>query len=266
MLPYLKFSYTVNLVNSNSTSTLAPFTSVFALPEVYSQKMVPSINGFKFDNDFKGYPLPFTVPPLPGLPDIPPDYGLCGGMSSAAYDFYLAGRTIPTATAAPDNGTPLQSYLLKRSMDTFGPAGSTLLRVAQLTGMPDDGPNGILTQNIVAFQDIKDILNSSRAVVMGLIYQSASTPAELLQRIWGNHQVLALSYSENPDGTTDVHILDPNFHQNDQVFIHLEPVIVTGGLSGLKCTQMVSGKPLTYETVRGITIMTYEFVDPPAGL
>ena len=263
-VPYLQFSYNFNLQDCTSTSPLAAYQTVFALPEVLRLKMVPSVIGFKFINNFTGVPLPFSIPLLPGVSSIPSNYGLCGGMSSAAYDFFLAGRSIPANTDVPRNGTNLQRYLLRRSIDSFGPMGNALVKVAQWTALPDRGPNGVQKQSYDEFQGIKKSLDGNQAAVMALIYKSASTPAELLQTIWGNHQVLAVGYHGNFDGSTDIQIYDPNFPLRDDVFIHLTPVAVDGGLHGVSCTQMVGGQ--LYTNVRGILAMSYNPVEPPYGL
>jgi hypothetical protein len=68
----------------------------------------------------------------------------------------------------------------------------------------------------------------------------------------------------NFDGSTDVQIYDPNFPLRDDVFIHLTPMTVAGGLPGLDCTQVIGGTPITH--VRGILAMTYNPVEPPVGL
>lgn len=263
-LPYLQFSYNFNLEDCISTSPLGAYQTVFTLPEVLPLKVKPSVIGFKFINNFTGVPLPFSIPMLPGVTNIPPAYGLCGGMSSAAYDFFLSGRSVPANTDTPRTGTNLQRYLFKRSVDTFGPLGSALVKVAQFTALPDTGPNGTQKQSYDQFQGIKKSLDSSQAVVMALVYKSASTPAELLQTIWGNHQVLALEYQANFNGSTDIQIYDPNLPLRDDVIIHLDPVTVDSGLPGVACTQMVGGQP--YLNVRGILAMNYNAVEPPPGL
>ncbi len=263
-LPYLQFSFNFNLQDCISTSPLGAYQMVFTLPEVLPLKVKPSVIGFKFVNSFTGFPLPFSIPLLPGVTNIPPNYGLCGGMSSAAYDFFLAGRSVPANTDVPRTGSNLQRYLFKRSIDTFGPLGSTLVKVGQWTALPDAGSNGTQKQSYDQFQDIKKNLDSSQAVIMALIYKSASTPAELLQTIWGNHQVLAVGYQVNFTGSTDIQIYDPNLPLRDDVTIHLDPITVDGGLPGLACTQMLSGQ--LYANVRGILAMTYNTVEPPAGL
>jgi hypothetical protein len=263
-LPYLQFSYNLNLQDCTFESPLAAFQTVFTLPEALKLTLRPSVIGFKFINNFSGVPLPFSIPLLPGVTKIPPSYGLCGGMSSAAYDFFLAGRSVPANTTVPRTGSNLQRYLLRRSVDTFGPLGSSLVKVAQWTAFPDTSPNGTQKQSHDEFQGIKASLDASKAVVMALIYKSATTPAELLQTIWGNHQVLAVGYQGNFDGSTDIHIYDPNLPQRDDVFIHLVPVVVDGGQPGLKSTQIAGGN--FYADVRGILAMTYNAVEPPDGL
>jgi hypothetical protein len=263
-LPYLQLSYTFDLQDCVFTSSLTPYQTVFSLPQVLNVKLTPSVVGFKFINNFKGYPLPFSIPSLPGVNKIPPNYGLCGGMSSAAYDFFLAGRSIPATTDVPRTGSNLQRYLFKRSLDSFGSLGSSLWKVAQWMALPDDGPRGTRKQSYDEFQAIKTRLDHSEAVVIGLIYKSAASPAELLQTIWDNHQVLALGYRVNYDGSSDIQIYDPNYLLRDDVYIHLAPLTVAGGLPGLDCTHVVGGQPPAH--VRGILAMTYDPVEPPEGL
>jgi hypothetical protein len=164
----------------------------------------------------------------------------------------------------PRAGSNLQRYLFRRSVDTFGSMGSSLVQVAQWTALPDTGVNGIQKKSHDEFQAIKTSLDGSQAVLIALIYKGAATPAELLQTIWGNHQVLAVGYKGNFDGSTDIHVYDPNFPLRDDVFIHLTPVTIDGGLPGIKCTQMIGGQSFT--NVRGIMAMTYNPVEPPLGL
>ncbi len=50
----------------------------------------PSLHGFRFTNHFTGSPLPFSLGGLEKHLNLPNDFGLCGGMSFAAADFFLA--------------------------------------------------------------------------------------------------------------------------------------------------------------------------------
>src|SRR5258705_6379095 len=54
-------------------------------------QFLPSTHGFRFDNSFSlAIPLPW------GLPTITAGYGLCGGMASAALDYFLSCIPIPS--------------------------------------------------------------------------------------------------------------------------------------------------------------------------
>src|SRR4051812_37428544 len=74
----------------------------------------PSLHGFAFRNDFQGSPLPINLGSAERALKPPSHYGLCGGMSSAAADFYLAGCPIPIHATPPAHGTPLYTYLYTR--------------------------------------------------------------------------------------------------------------------------------------------------------
>ena len=55
----------------------------------------PSVHGFHFRNNFSGSPLPSGLGFLNSLVSTPSQFGLCGGMSAAAADFFIAGREPP---------------------------------------------------------------------------------------------------------------------------------------------------------------------------
>jgi len=263
--PYLQFRYTFNEQPCVYTAPLATFQYKFQLPETCPLNFVPSQQGFKFVNNFPGYPLPFSVPALPGHPDVTSNYGLCGGMSSSAYDFYLAGKAVPQATTVPDQGSPLQQYLFKRSIDSFGSFGSSVVKVAKWTVLPDDTVNGIWKLTHDEFAQIKAAIDNQRAVLIALVYERAGNPIEIMQKIWDNHQVLAIGYTPRSDGGVDIHIYDPNYPGEDDVVIRAEPVTVdNAGTPGLKCTQWV-GEQSSWN-VRGFFAMTYVPVEPSDGL
>ena len=54
--------------------------------------LLPSIHGFKFPNSFS-----VTVPLPRPFPPISPGFGLCGGMASAALDYFLSCIPIPSS-------------------------------------------------------------------------------------------------------------------------------------------------------------------------
>lgn len=63
----------------------------------------PATQGFRFVNDF-----------VNDLGSGMRSDGLCGGMTYAALDYYLAGKRIPGIDYRPAIGTPLQTYLYRR--------------------------------------------------------------------------------------------------------------------------------------------------------
>lgn len=266
-LPYLQFSYSIGGQARVQVAPLVPFQTQFTLPEIIpSTPFKPSVHGFKFTNSFTGYPLPFTVPGLPALPPVLPSYGLCGGMSSAAADFFAAGKSIPAATAVPAQGSPLHSYIYQRQIDTFG-GGVFIKKFADWMVLPDGTPLGTRRRTADEFAQIRAVLDSHGLVVLGLVY--TSFPALL----WTNHQVLAHSYVQTSSNTFKIGIYDPNFPGDDTIAINAQLVsvgsIITGippqinTVLGLQCTQIT---PAGSKPVRGFFGMPYQPVTPPPGL
>jgi hypothetical protein len=269
-LPYLEFRYTFNGRRCVHTAFMVPFQTAFRLPEIPGFEFKPSVHGFKFVNNFAGYPLPFSIPNLPELSSVKKSYGLCGGMSSAAYDFLLTGRSIPTITTAPAQGSPLHRYLYRRQVDTFGAFGEYIAKFAQWMVLPDDTILGTQKRTYDEFEEIRVKLDDGNPVVLGIVYVSGSNSTA----IWNNHQVLAYGYSEVSATTIDINICDPNYPQRDDVTIRVERVpvgttFVPGvpprkrTVLGFKCTQKL---PKGEQNVRGFFAMPYVPVIPPAEL
>ena len=231
-------------------------TSENAVPSV---SFKPSLHGFKFANSFSGYPLPFSVPCLPGLAKVSKIYGLCGGMISVAYDFFLADRPIPPRKAAPSKRTKLYKYLYKRQLDTFGAFGKYIVQFAQWMSAPDDTVNGTWKRTYDEFARIRETLDDEIPVLLGLVYVSWRDTLAL----WQNHQVLAYGYTGVSDTVFHIHVYDPNFPEQDQMVIRTEKVAVAGGLAqGLKCTQQQLDGAFS-KNVRGFFAMPYTPVSPP---
>jgi hypothetical protein len=233
----------------------------------------PSIHGFKFLNHFPGYPLPFSVPALPGAGKVSPAYGLCGGMSSASCDFYLAGREIPGSTKAPKAGTRLHRYLFRRAIDTFGSFGESLLKVAGWMRLPESGETGSYKRTLDEFTGIRARLDAQNAVVLALIYVGADTLPNILKQIWNNHQVLAHAWTQVGPEAVELHVYDPNYPLREDVVIWGEriPVGETDDpekgrvqVFGLRCVQKVGQQVV--RTVRGFFPMPYVPVEPPDDL
>jgi len=76
------------------------------------------VHGFRFPNFFE-VSLCFELP-LVGPIDIGRIiYGLCGGMSYAALDYFHADISVPTVDTQPAFGDPLYAYLWRRQLDTL---------------------------------------------------------------------------------------------------------------------------------------------------
>lgn len=227
-------------------------TSENAVPSV---SFKPSLHGFKFANRFPGCPLPFS---LPRLAEVPKIYGLCGGMISAVYDFFLAGRPISPRKEAPAKRTKLYKYLYKRQLDTFGAFGKYIVQFAKWMSVPDDTLHGTWKRTCDEFTRIRETLDDENPVLLGLVYVSWHDTLAL----WQNHQVMAYGYTEVSDTVFHIHVYDPNFPGQDNMVIRAEKVTVAGGsVQGLKCTQLQLDGAFS-KNVRGFFAMPYVPVTP----
>jgi hypothetical protein len=257
-LPYVRFDYSFNGQDCQHITPLALFQSEFSLPQALPHQFLPSQHGFQFPNAFPGYPLPFSLPFMPQGARVTSVYGLCGGMSSAASDFFLAGRPVPALTEAPKRGTRLHGYLYRRAIDTFA-FGRSIARFAEWMALPDDTPLGVQRLTLDSFDEVRARLDDHQLVVLGLVYDRGSGLKEVLKRIWNNHQVLAYGCTANPDDSFAIHIYDPNYPVLDDIILHL-----TRHNGGLACVQRRASQDL--RPVRGFFAMPYEPLDPPLNL
>ena len=270
-LPYLEFRYSLNGRAHQYAVPLGLFQNEFQLPEPHPLSFVPSQHGFKFVNRFSGYPFPFTVPQLPGLPDVPKGYGLCGGMSSAAADFLLSGRSFPPIADIPEAASSMHQYLFRRQVDSFGRLGDALLKVARWTALPDGGKRGTFHRSYEEFRKLRARLDKSEPAVLALIYDRANSPKEIIQNIWNNHQVLAFGYFQDMGRNAKINVYDPNYPGRDDVRLEAERVYIPHypgsekpGSWGFRTVQKV-GEQVVRE-VRGFFLMRYRPVEPPSRL
>lgn len=213
----------------------------------------PSLHGFSFENKFPGYPLPPFISTFPGISKIlissQSAHGLCGGMCSATYDFFIAKRTITLDKTVPEPGSPLYRYLYQRQFNTYGSFGKFIAKFAQWTALPDSTVQR-LTYN--ELQKAITQLDNGQAVILGLVYVSIVDTLA----IWLNHQVLAYSYSQDPKAI-NIKIYDPNLPCRNDVIIE-----VKRESAELQCTQKISGTDRK-ALVRGFFVMPYVPVEPP---
>lgn len=229
----------------------------------------PSLHGFRFVNSFTGSPLPQGLDALGTLAGAPSRFGLCGGMSFAAADFFLARREIPQASKAPARGEPLYDMIYRRQVHSFNGLAAPA-RFADWMRRPDAGPLGTRHLTLSDLPDIVSALDAGNPVVLGLVYASAGEP------LWHNHQVLAIGSSSVETAGRTIRIYDPNYPANDSVTITCRRVItgsftlpgllgvripVLGAESTLVAPAIGTQKART-KTVRGLFAMPYQPVDP----
>ncbi|MBN1261496.1 MAG: hypothetical protein JXB35_12530, partial [Anaerolineae bacterium] len=272
-LPYLEFRYTYLGLRRRYTTRLIPFTAEYRLPDIFApaSDLRPTQHGFEFVNSFPGYPLPFKVPKMGNLDPVSQIYGLCGGMSSAACDFYFSGKSRPPHKKPPEKGTKFHQYLYRRQLDTFGALGRYIVKFAEWMALPDETTHGTQRRTFDEWAQIQTKLDAKVPAIIGLVYVSFEETAEL----WQNHQVLAYAYEEQSPTLTNIHIYDPNYPKNDGVVIRAERVTlgakIAPGLppsvvpvSGFKSVQLTPGHK--DRKVRGFFMMPYAPQTPPDDL
>jgi hypothetical protein len=238
-----------------------------------AQGFLPSRDGFQFRNTFKGSPLPAILRnaesgPLSlvrsGVSDgLPKEYGLCGGMSLAAADFYLSRSAMPENGKAPAQGSALYEYLYQRQTDSMGSLGVMVMKFWRWMDLPDRSPAGESTYGLSA-QELPILVKRLKArqlVPMGLVYSSREAGGKL----WENHQVLAYSVVEKDGGVVEFKIYDPNFPKDDECVVRVRPVGKEKKAPLEVSAERVNGKGAV-KRVRGFFAMPYEPRVPDAKL
>lgn len=213
-------------------------------PAVSFHDFVPSLHGFQFRNGFQGSFF--------GTGESA--YGLCGGMSFAAADYYLAGREPPRDSKAPADGTPLFNYIYSRQSASFGTLGAMGLKFVEWMQLPDDGPDSAHSRTLAELPSIIRTLSRGQPVILGLVLTSTADKG----KAWDNHQVLAFSSSQPSPGRTEIRIYDSNFPQRDDVVISIAAGLDGGGTS---IAMRIPGR--RDMPIRGLFRMAYSPVEPP---
>jgi hypothetical protein len=174
----------------------------------------PAKNGFNFVNDFKNdfiSALSITTG------------GLCGGMSYTALDYYFAHVAVPRQDFRPANGTPLQSYLYNRQVESIK---SNLDKWTELGFNPGGARDseffnwGLQASNGGRLQELRSFLDNGTPVPLGLQGEGKT----------GTHQVVAIGYDmgrykgDLGEFETDlkIFIYDPN-HPNQTMTLVPDP-------------------------------------------
>lgn len=241
----------------SSVSHPPPARTETSLP----RRFVASKHGFGFRNHFPGLGLPtFLVgAEKPGSKPSRggPAFGLCGGMSAAAADYFIAQQRVPSTTRVPERGSELYEYLYLRQAESIGPGITTALRFVECMNLSDDE---LRLRTLDELQKIRHAVETHDVAPIGLILArfggpvGANSPSD-------NHQVLAIGVHET-DGSTVIDVYDPNFPGDDAVRI------VFDGKSPGPMAHRVRGpsagaKPSAPTPVRGVILVPYEPRTPP---
>jgi hypothetical protein len=220
----------------------------------------PEVHGFRFRNQFQGgqvvselsaqdrlaeqlgVSLPFPTDEVLSLvsgASFWGTFGLCGGMSWAALDHYLAGTPIPSQSTIPAQGTELFSRLVGRQADSLGRM-ELLGRVVTWQVLPDSGQwwrfwldnAGKLVEH-TEWPQLRASLEAGRPQSLCLIRSRG------VGGIAKNHQVVATGYEIVPDGRVNIDLYDPN-HPGMSPQISFQP----GAASNRINPRQSTGEPL----------------------
>lgn len=248
-----------------SPAPVAAPVVVDAAPSLPSfAQFLPSRNGFRFRNQFTGSPLPISLGGLEERLGVPNHYGLCGGMSFAAADYFIAGMEPPAATDPPARGEALYTYLFSRQVESLGAAMEFVPRFARWMSLPDDGLGGTRSLTVGGLGQIISSLERHQPVHLGLVLTSHAEGGML----WQNHQVLAYGVERRGARGLDIRIYDPNFPDNDGAVLEMRFgtvgfVVLRAGPGGLMTApwpgiETVRRAPGRRDTpVRGVFEMAY---------
>lgn len=210
-----------------------PVAGAPARPVSDGREFRPSLHGFHFVNSFSGS----AAPPawreansgLLGLikgateASVGDRFGLCGGMSASAADYFLAGRTPPTTRDVPAEDSVLRNYLFERQVDSLGALGLMAAKFVERMALPDvsarvDGrwTDSAAARTTAEIEPILARLDRGDLVPLGLVHVRVGQG----NAIWENHQVLAYAY-ERGEGVLTLHVYDPNAPLDDGAVVRL---------------------------------------------
>ncbi|MBD1847397.1 hypothetical protein H6F89_29140 [Cyanobacteria bacterium FACHB-63] len=215
------------------------------------------------------------------------NYGRCGGMAFAAYDFFLLGWSVDHFGDQVPNSGDLRDYIWRRLLDSldlnigkflewivilhvlprlddiataallasigsvWGPIGAAIgaLIGSQINFFHWGGARELRDKTSHEMQKLKERLEREAAWPIGLIYGNSANPID-------QHQVLAIGYQDHGNGTATLQIWDNNHRDSSDIltldFRGEELVVVTA--------------PRIYAPIKGIFCEEYSSVRPPVSL
>ena len=211
-----------NLIDPLNTTQFASLVPARLAPDANSAMTTFNVvkHGFHFVNGFTGDIL-IDVPVIGRVNLGRTSYGLCGGMSFAAYDNYLRDAAAPPDTAPFASGTKNRSYIYNRQDDSFRYDNAFMIR-RFIEWMPLPirttlGVTGLQVRSHRQFKRrIKPALEAGVPVVLGILKADINDVAQRGKKnaLFINHQVLAIGFEAHAipgEDEWDIHIYDPNF-------------------------------------------------------
>jgi hypothetical protein len=209
----------------------------------------PSRDGWGFVNSFPGFPSRSSLFDRPGQA-----FGLCGGMSYAATDYFLAKAPMPAFKDVPQKNSPLWLYLFRRQMDSIGDGQAG--KFIKWTQMEDTGRDSVASNSVDELKLAIKKIDAGEPAILGLILTDDPF------NVFSNHQILALRYKTAGDVTT-LTTYDPNYPGDDSRIIKAETY--SAEVDGEKITQLKVSRGssnASLRQIRGFFVMQYKFVDP----
>jgi hypothetical protein len=200
-------------------------------------------HGFHFGNRFE-FPDVLNVRlSFLKLTDIV--YGLCGGMSFAAIDYYKLGLPVPDFDQPEEISVKLFRYLWNRQLDSL--RGGTLRKLVRCMLRSDAGlAKAVISEEI---PKLRNLIDQGTPAVLALVrVKGLNDPTR-------NHQVLVTGYDYDPQTRQmTLSLYDPNHPRR-------EPKITFNMANpdrGIQITQS------TGEALRGFFLINYNTETPPA--
>lgn len=213
--------------------------------ETVKTRFIPQTHGFRFVNYFE-FPYLFNVSlPFLGTRSIGDVVvGLCGGMCSAALDYWKARKPIPLEYNVENINMYLFRYLWLRQLDTLN--FSTLEKLFTWALMDTRSLSRMTDREEIP--RLRESLDAGEPVILALVRSRG------LLSLTQNHQVLATGYEFNSQ-TKDfvIRLYDPN-HPGKSPFLTMNLATPWIGLQLAQST----GEPL-----RGFFVINYKPSSPP---
>lgn len=172
-------------------------------------------------------------------------YGLCGGMSFAAIDYYKLGLPVPDFDQPEEISVKLFRYLWNRQLDSL--RGGTLRKLLVSMLRSDTSLGKVVVNDEIP--RLRSLIDQGIPAVLALVrVKGFRDPTR-------NHQVLATGYEYDPQSrqiTLDLY--DPNHPRREpQIRINMADLD-----RGIQITQS------TGEALRGFFLIDYNTETPPA--